>query len=141
MRQLMFAAVTALSIAVLPQPGQAADAAGDAQHVITDQIEAFLHDDMQTAYSFASPGIKRMYPTPSLFFQMVKKGYGPVYRPGNFAFGKSKVSADGNEIAQEVLIHGPDGQDWTALYTLARQPDGSLKITSVHMVKSAPPSA
>ncbi len=36
---------------------------------------------------------------------MVKRGYGPVYRPDNFSFGRSKV--DGDSIVQEVLIKGP----------------------------------
>lgn len=112
-----------------------------AQAVISSQIDAFLHDDMDKAYSFASPGIKAMFPTPSIFFDMVKRGYAPVYRPGNYAFGRFKIDpATGMEV-QEVLIHAPDGTDWTALYTLQRQPDGSLKISGVHMIKSAPPSA
>lgn len=119
----------------------AGDAEATARQIISDQIDAFLSDDMDRAYSYASPGIQQMFPTPEIFFQMVKKGYGPVYRPGNFAFGRSEVSADGNSVVQEVLIHAPDGQDWTALYTLQRQPDGSYKISSVQMIKSAPPSA
>ncbi len=132
-------ATTLLSL--FPASAFAGGAASQAQGTISNQIDAFLNDDMQKAYSYASPGIKRMYPTPGLFFDMVRKGYAPVYRPGNYAFGRSRVSPDGNEVVQEVLIHAPDGHDWTAIYTLARQADGSLKITSVHMVRSAPPSA
>ena len=32
----------------------------------------------------------------------------------------------------------PDGKDWTALYQLLRQQDGSYKINGVHMVRTAP---
>lgn len=129
-----------LSVLASPQARAAGDEAA-AQNVISSQIEAFLHDDMDAAYSFASPGIKQMFPTPGIFFDMVKRGYAPVYRPGNYAFGRFKVDpATGLEV-QEVLIHAPDGTDWTALYMLQRQPDGSLKISGVHMIKSAPPSA
>jgi hypothetical protein len=106
------------------------------QGIIQSQITAFLNDDAKTAYSFASPSIRGRFPTEGAFFDMVKKGYAPVYRPGNFAFGRSKV-ADGM-VVQEVLISGPDGKDWTALYQLLRQQDGSYKINGVHMVRTAP---
>jgi hypothetical protein len=116
-----------------------ADEAASARDIIESQINAFLNDDMATAYSFASPAIKQIYPDKSRFFDMVKRGYQPVYRPGNFAFGRSKAAADGTGIVQEVIIQGPGGQDWTALYSLERQPDGSFKINGVQMIKSAAP--
>ena len=106
------------------------------QGVIQSQITAFLNDDAETAYSFASPTIRGKFATQDAFFDMVKKGYAPVYRPGNFAFGRSKVQGD--MVVQEVLISGPDGKDWTALYQLLKQPDGSYKINGVHMVRAAP---
>lgn len=107
-----------------------------AQSIIQNQITAFLNDDAKTAYSFASPTIRGKFPTEGAFFDMVKKGYAPVYRPGNFAFGRSKV--EGDMVVQEVLISGPDGKDWTALYQLLKQPDGSYKINGVHIVRAAP---
>lgn len=116
-----------------------ADNAASARDVIESQINAFLDDDMAAAYSFASPEIKQIYPDPSRFFDMVKRSYQPVYRPGNFAFGRSKAAADGAGIVQEVIIQGPGGEDWTALYSLERQPDGSFKINGVQMIKSAAP--
>ena len=107
-----------------------------AQDIIQRQIAAFLKDDARTAYSFASPTIREKFPTEGAFFDMVKKGYAPVYRAGNFAFGRSKV--EGDMVLQEVLISGPDGKDWTALYQLLKQPDGSYRINGVHMVRAAP---
>ncbi|MGD9479084.1 UNVERIFIED_ORG: DUF4864 domain-containing protein [Roseateles sp. XES5] len=104
--------------------------------IIQNQIAAFLNDDAEAAYSFASPTIRGKFPTQDAFFDMVKKGYGPVYRPGNFAFGRSKI--DGGTVMQEVLISGPDGKDWTALYQVVQQPDGSYKINGVYMVRAAP---
>jgi hypothetical protein len=116
-----------------------ADDAASARDIIESQINAFLNDDMAAAYSFASPSIKQLYPDQSRFFDMVKRGYQPVYRPGNFAFGRSKAAADGTGIVQEVIIQGSGGEDWTALYSLERQPDGSFKINGVQMIKSAAP--
>jgi len=35
-----------------------------------------------------------------------------------------------------VEIVGPDGDYWTAEYIMARQPDGSWKITACHLIRS-----
>lgn len=119
-----------------PSVARAAEPVDTAQDIIQSQITAFLNDDAKTAYSFASPTIRGKFPNETVFFDMVKRGYAPVYRPGNFAFGRSKIVGD--MIVQEVLISGPDGKDWTALYQLMKQPDGSYKINGVHMVRAAP---
>lgn len=107
-----------------------------ARSIIQDQITAFLNDDADAAYSFASPAIRGKFPDKTAFFDMVRRGYQPVYRPGNFAFGRSKVVGD--QVIQEVLISAPDGKDWTAVYQLMKQPDGSYKINGVMMLQSAP---
>ena len=136
MRRMSIGLVAAL--AMLACSGTAlADAADDARDVIESQIRAFLEDDAETAYSFAAPGIRKMYPDTESFFAMVRRGYAPVYRPDNFAFGRSKVLPDGF-VVQEVLIAGPDGEDWTAVYVL-EPVDGDLKIRGVQMMKSAAP--
>jgi hypothetical protein len=93
-----------------------------------------LNDDVDTAYSFAAPGIKAIYPDKNVFFAMVKKSYEPVYHPGNYAFGRSRSIDNGAMIYHEVLISGRDGKDWTAVYQLARQPDGNYKINGVQIV-------
>lgn len=119
-------------------PGMAAadEPLDTGQSIIRKQIAAFLSDDAATAYSFASPAIQGKFVNQDVFFDMVKRAYQPVYRPGNFAFGRSKVSD--SEIMQEVVIRAPDGKDWTALYQLTKQPDGSWKINAVRMMQAAP---
>ena len=131
-------AVLAMMPLVLAAPVLAEEPVDTVQSVIQQQIDAFLNDDAATAYSFASPAIRGKFPSEDKFFEMVKRGYAPVYRPGNFAFGRSKVTGD--MVVQEVQISGPDGKDWTALYQVVKQPDGSFKINGVHMVKAAPGS-
>lgn len=108
-----------------------------AQNLIEQQIEAFLHDDAATAYTFAAPGIKALFPDKDSFFSMVKKSYQPVYHPGNYAFGKSRAIGGGAVVYQEVLITGTDGKDWTAIYQITRQPDGSYKINGVQILAKA----
>lgn len=128
-------ACIAILLATVPL-SLAAEPVDTAQSIIQNQIEAFLNDDAETAYSFASPQIRQKFPDKSVFFDMVKRGYAPVYRPGNFAFGRSKI--EGNTVVQEVLISAPDGKDWTALYFLVKQPDGTYKINGVQIFQQAP---
>ncbi|PSH66795.1 DUF4864 domain-containing protein [Phyllobacterium brassicacearum] len=117
-------------------PGNAEEPVDTAQSIIRSQINAFLNDDASAAYSFASPAIQGKFPNQNLFFEMVKRTYRPVYRPGNFAFGRNKVVGD--QVIQEVLITGPDGKDWTAVYQLIKLPDGTYKINGVQILQSAP---
>ncbi len=118
-------------------PANASDPAKDAQSIIQSQIEAFLKADAETAYSFASPAIQKKFPDKDIFFSMVQEQYGPVYNPGNYAFGRHKVMEDGAFVFQEVMITGTDGKDWTAIYQLGRQPDGSLRINGVSMMPNS----
>ncbi|OCP00797.1 MULTISPECIES: DUF4864 domain-containing protein [unclassified Ensifer] len=133
----IFAITLALTTQLVAGNAVRADEPVDtARSIIQEQIAAFLHDDAETAYSFASPAIRGKFPDKTAFFDMVKRGYQPVYRPGNFAFGRSKVVGD--QVLQEVLISAPDGKDWTAIYELLKQPDGSYKINGVMMLQQAP---
>ena len=103
-----------------------------AQSTIRGQIEAFLAGDEARAYSYAAPNIKRLFPTVDTFMGMVRGGYQPVYRPQNYAFGKVEEPSDG-AVIQQVLLVGPDGKSYEAVYTLRRQPDGSFQITGVSL--------
>ncbi|MGO4449996.1 DUF4864 domain-containing protein [Phyllobacterium sp. TAF24] len=125
-----------VSLLLVAAPAAADEPLDTGQSIIKKQITAFLSDDATTAYSFASPGIQGKFINKDVFFDMVKRAYQPVYRPGNFAFGRNKVSD--SEIMQEVVISGPDGKDWTALYQLTKQPDGSWKINAVRVMQAAP---
>jgi hypothetical protein len=103
-----------------------------AQSTIEGQIRAFLADDEAAAYGFAAPNIKRLFPTVDRFMAMVKGGYQPVWKPRNFAFGRAHEARSGS-IVQQVLLVGPDGKDYEAIYTLELQPDGTFRITGVSL--------
>lgn len=118
-----------LAFAASAEAGEAEISA--AQAVIEQQIQAFRADQDGVAYQFASPTLRRIYPTPDAFMAMVRNGYPMVHRPKNFAFGKSEDG--GSEIKQTVMILGPDGKDYEALYTLQQQPDGSWLISGVSL--------
>jgi hypothetical protein len=112
----------------------AADDAAPAQTTIRQQEQAFARDDAAAAYAQAAPEIQAIFPSPDIFMAMVKQGYAPVYRHQSFEFGESRTE-DG-VIAQRVHIVDTNGEAWEALYTLERQPDGSLKITGCSLLKA-----
>lgn len=103
-----------------------------AQMTIESQLKAFQSGDGALAYSFAAPGIKQMFPNVDIFMSMVANGYQPVFKPQSFAFGAAE-ELSGTTIAQRVMIVGPDGKDYEALYQLELQPDGVFRITGVSL--------
>ena len=100
---------------------------------IESQIAAFLADDASAAYAFASPPLQKYFGTPSRFMEMVRSGYGPVYRASNVRFGRF-ATKDG-KLLQEVRLTGPKGKNWVALYALEEQPDGTLRITGCQLLE------
>ena len=119
---------------LLAPPASAADDVAAAQGVIRAQEQALIHDDAVAAYSYAAPAIKEIFPDAGIFMSMVRNSYAPVYRHRSFEFGEAR--SEGDWIAQRVHIIDADGEAWEALYTLERQPDGSLKITGCSLLKA-----
>ena len=134
LRIVLFVVLTLfLPLRAWAEPPTAADAA-EFQRIITAQIEAFKADQDATAYSFAAPMIKRIFPTPQDFISMVRKGYMPVYRPKSYTFGKTEEDSAGRPI-QRVTLVGPDGKTYEAVYSMERQPDGSWQISGCAIVE------
>ena len=135
MRRIAFAVVSLLFASALfvsslfISPAFAGDAeVKAAQTVIDGQLKAFIANDGATAYSFAAPNVKRIFPTVDTFMNMVTNGYPPVRQPQSYSFGKVEQMGP-TSIIQQVLIVGPDGKDYEAVYTLEQQPDGTFQIT------------
>jgi len=121
-------------LALSAVPSRAQEASPDASAVrslIEGQMDAFRRDDGEAAYGFAAPGIRQLFPSADAFMSMVQRSYRPVYRPKAVAFGTLKER--NGALVQEVRVVGPDGQDYVAIYTLERQPDGSLKISGCYL--------
>lgn len=118
---------------LLALPAHAGDAEiKAAQGSISGQLQAFRAGDNAAAYDYAAPNLKRIFPTLDTFMSMVASAYEPVQHPQGFSFGKSKEMSP-TAIIQQVLIVGPDGKDYEAVYTLELQPDGAWRITGVSM--------
>ncbi|MBL8584691.1 MAG: DUF4864 domain-containing protein [Rhizobiaceae bacterium] len=103
-----------------------------ARSTIEAQLKAFLADDGAAAYGYAAPNIKAIFPTVEAFMHMVENGYQPVRRPRNYTFGKVEETGP-TSIIQQVLLVGPDGKEYEAVYTLELQPDGTYRITGVSL--------
>lgn len=102
-----------------------------AQAVIDSQMNAFRAQDHNKAFSHAAPTLQKMFGSTDRFIGMVKQGYGAIYRAKNWSFGRSGMQ--GETLYQEVLISGPNGGDWLALYTLRKGEDGTWRIHGVQM--------
>ena len=104
------------------------------QRIIAAQISAFRADDGPTAYSFAAPVVRNIFPTPEIFMSMVKRGYSPVYRPQSFNFTEALIDPMGRP-AQKMLVVGPDGKIYEALYSMEKQPDGTWRISGCTLLE------
>ncbi|MEP7173180.1 MAG: DUF4864 domain-containing protein [Aestuariivirga sp.] len=104
------------------------------QRIIAAQISAFRADDGPTAYSFAAPVVRNIFPTPEIFMSMVKQGYSPVYRPQAFNFTEALVDPLGRP-AQKMRVVGPDGKTYEALYSMEKQPDGTWRISGCTLLQ------
>ncbi|PZO74595.1 MAG: DUF4864 domain-containing protein [Mesorhizobium amorphae] len=131
MRSAITAGLLLAAAFALPAQGGESEVRA-AQSTIEGQLRAFQSGDGAAAYSFAAPNIKRIFPTADVFMNMVEQGYQPVFKPQSFSFGSAE-ELSGTTIAQRVMITGPDGKDYEALYQLELQPDGSFRITGVSL--------
>ena len=109
MRHMIAAVLMTLALAL---PAKANE---DIEKVISSQIDAFLADDFETAFTYASPMIKDIFGTPEKFGQMVRQGYPMVWRPSEVNF--LSIDRRGKELWQNVMVRDAEG----ALYILEYQ--------------------
>lgn len=136
-RRGFLAGLALAALASAPAKAQSAADAAAIRDVIGAQLDAFLADDDQRAWSYASPGIQQMFRSVEIFMGMVRQGYPPVHRPKARVFEDLRDAPNGPE--QDVRLTDAAGEQWIAIYTMEQQPDGSWKIAGCRLVK-APPS-
>jgi len=102
---------------------------GAIRTVIEGQLQAFQSDDGNAAFSFAAPIIQEKFGDPGTFMDMVRTGYGAVYRPREVEFRGAELK--GESVLQQVLFVDQEGKAWLARYTMQRMSDGSWKIAGV----------
>ena len=131
-----FALAVAMFAALFAASASAEDATPlvDAKALVTRQLDAFAHDDAAAAYALAVPELKTMFADSDGFMAMVKDKYAPVYRHRSADFGDPVV--DGDNVAISATLVDNDNQVWTAVYKLAKQPDGQWLIGGCLLIKS-----
>ena len=103
----------------------------DVQATISLQLEAFLKDDFDTAFTFASPSIRSRFGTPQNFGQMVQRGYPMVWRPQKFNFLEHRKDPAGR--AQDIQIIDQSGNVHYLRYFLIDTKKG-WKISGVQFL-------
>ncbi|RMA41272.1 DUF4864 domain-containing protein [Rhodophyticola porphyridii] len=78
------------------------------ESTIQSQFEAFLADDVATAWQYASPNIQRLFQTPENFGRMVREGYPMVWRPGRIDY--LDLQTLGGLVVQRVQVTDCQGR-------------------------------
>ena len=84
--------------------------------------------------SFASPIIKKIFPNPQVFGEMVVGQYQAVYRPKSVNIGN--VSSRGGVPSLEVYLVDPDGEFVTAIYSMQQQNNGEWLINGCFLTQA-----
>jgi hypothetical protein len=133
-RRLALAAVMFAALLAAPAGAEDAKPVVDAKAIISRQLDAFASDDAAAAYALAAPGVKTIFADPDVFMAAVRANYAPVYRHRSVDFGDPAV--DGDNVAITATLVDDNNQVWTALYKLAKQPDGQWLIGGCLLIKS-----
>ena len=107
------------------------DAGAAIRDVISDQIEAFRADDVDTAFSFASPKIRDQFGNPNRFGAMVRDGYPMVWRPADVRFGGLQDQGGGRKL-QGVIVTDQAGALHLLDYEMVPL-DGGWRINGVRL--------
>ena len=98
----------------------------ETQSVIESQIQAFLDENAELAYSYAAPLIKMKFTNPIEFMSMVKNYYEPVYNPKQFYFLEAKYYE--GAIYHQLQVISQKNESFLATYSLI-QDEGRWKIS------------
>lgn len=129
MKTVFWATVLSVGLAF---GAQAQDA--DIRATIGQQFEAFKADDFATAFSFASPTLKRFFQTPQNFGRLVSEGYPMVWRPADVDYLELREE-DGTYL-QKVQIKDRKGRFHVLEYRMIQTPDG-WRIGGVQILEAA----
>lgn len=98
----------------------------ETQFIIQSQIQAFLDENAELAYSYAAPLIKMKFNNPLEFMSMVKNYYEPVYNPKQFNFIDARYFE--GAIYHQLQVISQQDESFLATYSLI-QDEGKWKIS------------
>ena len=128
MRRLVLAAAIAAHAV-----GAQAQQEGELEGIILQQMDAFMSDDFDTAFTYASPMIQGMFGDPGNFGTMVRNGYPMVWRPADLQFQGQEPGTESGTVVQRLSVRGPDGRYYVCEYTMIPT-DGGWKINGVQVL-------
>jgi hypothetical protein len=95
--------------------------------VIREQLDALRTHDPERALACATPK-RRSHGTPGHFMETIARTFPQLIHTQSAVFGQVRQVQD--FAAQSVQVIASDGSTTSAVYILARQPDGSWLIDS-----------
>ena len=104
------------------------------ENTIQHQFDAFLKDDVTTAFSLASPMIQGLFGTPERFGEMVKNGYPMVWRPSDVRFLDLRDVA--GSLWQRVMVTDQSGRTHMLDYQMIQATEG-WEINAVQLLPEA----
>ena len=127
LKKIILIIITFLSISSLAKPEISYEKEFDeTQFIIESQIQAFLDENAELAYSYAAPLIKMKFNNPLEFMSMVKNYYEPVYNPKQFYFIDARYFE--GAIYHQLQIISQQDESFLATYSLI-QDGGKWKIS------------
>ena len=108
------------------------------ENTIQSQFEAFIADDFVTAFTYASPNIKRLFGTPERFGGMVRNGYPMVHRPSDIQF--LELRRQGPFLFQKVFLRDANGAPHVLEYNMIETEQG-WQIDGVQLLAAPPVGA
>ena len=131
---MLRAALIALTISLAGMaPAQTGASDPEIESVIQGQIDALKADDFETAFSFASPSIKRIFGTPDRFGTMVEQGYPMIIAPGEVKFLELRQIA--GSLWQKVLVRDAKGAFFLLDYQMLPG-EGGWQIDGVQLLQA-----
>ena len=127
LKKMILIIITFLSISSLAKSEISYEKEFDeTQFIIQSQIQAFLDENAELAYSYAAPLIKMKFNNPLEFMSMVKNYYEPVYNPKQFYFIDARYFE--GAIYHQLQIISQQDESFLATYSLI-QDGGKWKIS------------
>ncbi|HEU0221722.1 MAG TPA: DUF4864 domain-containing protein [Paracoccaceae bacterium] len=122
--------ILAFALIALAFPAAAGEREAGIQSIIRQQIAAFRANDLERAFSFASPDIRAMFGNAQNFGRMVQQGYPMVWRPDDVRMGE--LSEQAGRLVQAVILRDATGALFIADYEMI-EVGGAWRIDGVRI--------
>lgn len=100
---------------------------------IGSQLEAFKADDFDTAFTFATPSLQRLFQNSQNFERMVTQGYPMVWRPADVRY--LDLRPENGAMMQTVEITDAEGRVHLLAYRM-ESTEAGWRIGGVQILKA-----